>query len=246
MFHPANEVKLTISGVDYSLQEAIDSGIIGGADLPDCPAGDFLVSDGVGWVCDTAKFTIWEANRNSRGQDKDLISSGVGVDTDSGATISYSYSTLSSPPDYSDQFASLSGFDTTTAGSGSELHDASVIYRIWEGRVEIKAETWGKGCVSYWDTNLQSYKRIDRTLEVKRLADESFEIDGTPESIKDGETLTIESETWSNPDNGNGRSHLSVTNADPSYYEVYLFVEDYDEQCDRPKIKIDTSITKKI
>jgi len=33
MFHSANDVKVTISGADYSLQEAINDGLIGGSSL---------------------------------------------------------------------------------------------------------------------------------------------------------------------------------------------------------------------
>jgi hypothetical protein len=51
MFHSANDVKVTINGTDYSLQEAITSGKIGGIDHSDCFwTGD---TDGVpldGWL----------------------------------------------------------------------------------------------------------------------------------------------------------------------------------------------------
>jgi hypothetical protein len=39
-FHDANDVKVTIEGTDYSLQEALDDGnIVGDVDVYKCPAG---------------------------------------------------------------------------------------------------------------------------------------------------------------------------------------------------------------
>jgi hypothetical protein len=69
--HDAIGVKVTISGTDYSLQEAIDDGLLsgggGGTTLPSCSNGQVVKWNGATWACASDIDTNTDTKCNSAG-----------------------------------------------------------------------------------------------------------------------------------------------------------------------------------
>ena len=195
------------------------------------------INDNPRFIIDTLGYGVYTLKRQyyyyGLGGYEDLIHAGAVVETDTSLEY-WSDEGEWLPSNSIVQSGKLVVAGEKTQGGADPRAAFTVRYRVAKDRkVRIKSYTWG---------NTSASSKIARTDTYQRASDTSILINDTAQTISEGATYVLASANWNPGDHGSGTSYLKVYNLHPEYFDVELYVYEYDEEYDSAYIKLESWI----